>query len=126
MRDHTKLTAFALADELVLDIYAVTRRFPDDERYGLTAQMRRAAISVAANIVEASARPSEAEYLRLLCIAYGSAKELQYQITICVRLQYLDAEAADKVTFLASRTARALWGLVAAIRRSGLLSGRSP
>jgi four helix bundle protein len=64
MRDHTKLRAFELADEVVLLIYRATRKFPKDENYGLTSQMRRAAVSVPSNIVEGCARMSQAEYLR--------------------------------------------------------------
>ena len=75
MRDHTKLRAFELADALVLNVYRATRGFPDDEKFGLTSQLRRAAISIASNIVEGAARSSLPEYVRFLEIAYGSAKE---------------------------------------------------
>ena len=61
MRDHTKLRAFELADEVALLVYRVTARFPREELYGLTAQMRRAAISVPSNIVEGCARDSQAD-----------------------------------------------------------------
>ena len=73
-RDHTKLRAFELADELALLVYQVTARFPREELYGLTAQMSRAAISVPSNIVEGCARDSQADYLRSLSIAFGSLK----------------------------------------------------
>jgi four helix bundle protein len=72
MRDHTKLRAFELADEVVLLIYPATKEFPKEEMYGLTSQMRRAAVSVPSNIVEGCARESQAEYLRFLEIAFGS------------------------------------------------------
>ncbi len=88
MRDHTKLRAFELADALVLNVYRVTRSFPDDEKFGLTSQLRRAAISIASNIVEGAARSSRPEYVRFLEIAYGSAKEVEYQISIAERLGY--------------------------------------
>ena len=64
MRDHNKLIAFKLADDLALLIYAITRKFPKEEIYGLTSQMRRAAVSVPSNIVEGCARESQTEYLR--------------------------------------------------------------
>ena len=63
MCDHTKLRAFELADKMVLMIYRLTKSFPREELYGITSQIRRAAISVPSNIVEGCARESEAEYL---------------------------------------------------------------
>lgn len=116
MRDHTKLHAFRLADQLAMDVYAVTRSFPDDERFGLTSQLRRAAVSIGANIVEASARPSEADYIRLLSIAYASAKELQYELSLAARLGYVQKFAADRIANQASQTSRALWALVTVLR----------
>lgn len=116
MRDHTKLAAFRLADQLALMVYEVTRYFPTCERFGLTSQMRRAAVSTAANIVEASARLTEADYLRMLSIAYGSAKELQYEISLAIRLNYIDNQQSDRLRTTSTDTCRALAGLIAAIR----------
>ena len=67
---------YELADQLALAIYKETRSFPREEMFGLTSQLRRAAVSNASNVVEGSARSSEAEYLRFLDIAYGSAREV--------------------------------------------------
>src|SRR4030042_1884474 len=89
MRDHTKLRAFELADEIAVLIYKVTKGFPKDEIYGLTSQMRRAAVSVPSNIVEGCARESQIEYLRFLEIAFGSLRELHYQFTLASRLGYV-------------------------------------
>jgi len=89
MRDHTKLRAFELADELAIIIYRITKDFPKVEIYGLPAQMRRAAISVPSNIVEGCARESLSEYVRFLEIAFGSLRELFYQFTLAKRLRYL-------------------------------------
>ena len=114
MRDHTKLKAFQLADSLL--IYSISRKFPEDERFGLMSQMRRAAVSTAANIVEGSARDSEKEYVRLLSIAYASAKELQYEISLAIRLGYLRNEDAARSQRNALETCKALWALIDAIK----------
>ena len=89
MRDHTKLRAFELADEVAMIIYQVTRKFPKEEIYGLTSQMRRAGVSVPSNIVEGCARESQGEYLRFLGIAFGSLRELHYQYGLAKRLGYI-------------------------------------
>ncbi len=118
MRDHTKLRAFHLADQLALAVYAATRTFPGDEKFGLTSQLRRAAVSVAANIVEGSARPSKADYIRFLSIAYGSAKELQYELSLATRLHYVPEPYATELSALATHTAQVLWALISALRAS--------
>lgn len=99
MRDHTKLRAFVLSDEVVMMIYKVTRYFPKDELYGITSQMRRAGVSVASNIVEGCARESETEFCRFLEVAYVSLKELHYQFSVSNRLGYvkvIDENACDQ------------------------------
>ena len=89
MRDHRKLKAFELADGLVMAVYQATRSFPKDELFGLTSQLRRAAVSVAANIVEGCARDGEKEYLNFLNMAFGSLREAGYLIDLSTRLGYL-------------------------------------
>ena len=75
---------------LVRDVYSATRRLPDDERFGLIAQMRRAAISIPSNIAEGAARGSKADFVRFLLIARGSLIELDTQLWLCKDLGYLD------------------------------------
>jgi four helix bundle protein len=89
MRDHAKLRAFELADEITIMTYRMTKGFPKEEIFGLTSQMRRAAVSVPSNIVEGCARESQAEYLRFLEIAFSSLRELHYQFGLAKRLGYL-------------------------------------
>ena len=86
MRDYRELTVWQRADEVVIDIYRITDAFPADERFGLIAQMRRAAVSVASNIAEAAGRSTDADAARLLSIAAGSASELEYQLDLAARL----------------------------------------
>ncbi len=86
MRDHRKLRAFELADEVAVLVYKITRTFPREEIYGLTSQIRRAAVSVPSNIVEGCARESQTEYVRFLEIAFASLRELHYQVNLSRRL----------------------------------------
>jgi four helix bundle protein len=117
MRDHTKLRAFELADQLALDIYRATKSFPKEEQFGLTSQVRRAAVSVASNIVEGCARQSEVDYIRFLDIAYGSAREVEYQISLAIRLGYLDEQEGCALTSQCSETCKVLNGLIRSLRR---------
>jgi four helix bundle protein len=114
MRDHRKLKAFELADELALLTYMETKGFPREEAYGLTSQMRRAAVSVPSNIVEGCARNTEKDYLRFLDDAYGSAKELGYQASLAKRLGLI---SSDDLENRANETARVLNALINALRR---------
>jgi len=117
MRDHTKLKAFELADRLALAAYRHTHRFPKEEMFGLTAQLRRAAVSVASNIVEGCARHTEADYLHFLDIAYASSREVEYQLSLAARLGYLEAEAHREVTRLCIETSKVIAGLLRALRQ---------
>jgi four helix bundle protein len=116
MRDHRKLEVFHLADALAMQVYRVTRGFPREEAYGLTAQMRRCAVSVPANIVEGCARRSERDYARFLDISFGSVREIGYFIDLAARLSYLTGDIAEELRTTQSRTAAALAALVRARR----------
>jgi four helix bundle protein len=108
MRDPKKLEAFQAADELAVAVYGLVKCFPSHERFGLSLQLRRAAVSVAANIVEGCARETARDYARFLSIAYGSACEVQYEIGLAVRLGYLSGESANEVCEASAQTSRLL------------------
>jgi len=117
MRDHNKLQAFQLGDESALLIYRLTKHFPKEELYGLTSQMRRAAVSIPSNIVEGCSRLTEAEYLRFLEIAFGSLRELHYQLTLAERLGYTEKNLFYECDEKLIRTGKVLSGLIRSIRK---------
>ncbi|MBE9574458.1 MAG: four helix bundle protein [Proteobacteria bacterium] len=116
MRDHTKLRAFELADEAAVLVYRVTVKFPREELYGLTSQMRRAAVSIPSNIVEGCARDSQTDYLRFLYIAFGSLKELHYQLSLSKRLGFLSNQDLSLIEPKIVETEKVLNGLIRALR----------
>jgi four helix bundle protein len=117
MRDHTKLRAFELADELVISVYQVTAGFPREELFGLTSQIRRAAVSVPSNIVEGCARDSEADYIRFLNIAFGSLRELRYQLNLSKRLGFLYTNDSTLIEPKVVETEKVLNGLIRSLRK---------
>jgi four helix bundle protein len=116
MRDHNKLRAFQLADDLAVAVYKHTTSFPEVERFGLTSQLRRAAVSVPSNIVEGCAKSSQSDYLRFLDIAYGSSCEVQYQLSLAYRLGFTDEASFRSITDLAVETSKVLGGLIRSLR----------
>lgn len=118
MRDHNKLRAFELADNLAVEVYRATKGFPREEMFGLTSQLRRAVVSIPSNIVEGCARTSKAEYAHFLTTAYGSAREVDYQISLAHRLGFLDQPGYGPLQAHATETAKVLNGLVRSLRKT--------
>ncbi|MDB4884850.1 MAG: ribosomal protein [Gemmatimonadetes bacterium] len=97
MQNAKKLRVYQVAEDLAVLVYALTREFPVEERFGVAQQMRRAAVSVGSNIAEGSGRDGNAELLRFLRIALGSATELEFQLGV-VRRMHLASPAATALT----------------------------
>jgi four helix bundle protein len=104
--------------DLVEQVYKLTQAFPREEAYGLTSQMRRAAVSVPSNIAEGHTREHTKEYLHHVSMAQASLAELQTQIEIAGRLNYLSAEAINQTLEQAASLSRQLYAL-----RNGLMKG---
>jgi four helix bundle protein len=119
-RDYTKIKSWQLADQLALLVYKSTKKFPKNEVWGLTSQMRRSAVSVAANIVEGSARKNRNEYLQFLYIAISSLAELSYYIRFTKELEYLDTKTYEELWAKAQEGLRTLQGLISYIEKSGV------
>lgn len=118
-RDPHKLDTFLLADALVLRVYPMTAGLPAEERYGLQAQIRRAATSVPANVVEGCQRSSRRDYMRFVEVAAGSASEAGYLVSLARRLGYIEASLASEIERDYVRVVRGLERLRQAIGRAG-------
>jgi four helix bundle protein len=105
------------ADDLCVEIYQLTRRFPKEELYGLTSQVRRAAVSVAANIAEGAGRQTNKDYLHFLYIANASLAEVRYHLHLSRRLEFLDRDQYAKIHASQVEAASTLRGLVKAVEK---------
>ena len=92
-KPHKNLEAWKQSVGLVVEIYKITKEFPNQEMYGITNQVRRAAISVPSNIAEGAARQTKKEFANFLHVAQGSLSELDTQIEIASRLGYIDIQS---------------------------------
>jgi four helix bundle protein len=117
MRDYTKIEAWKLADDLTVAVYQATQSFPREEIYGIISQIRRAACSVPANIVEGSSRESKKDYLHFLYIARGSLSETQYFVHLSRRLGYLSDADAECLIGQTRQTFACLHGLIKAVEQ---------
>jgi four helix bundle protein len=107
-RGYRYLEVWQLAMDAVQSIYAVTRAFPRDERYGLTAQLRDAAISIPSNIAEGNERRTDADHLRFVSYARASLAEVETQLEIAWRLGYADESGLAELMTLLDRLGRKL------------------
>ena len=110
--NYRDLIAWQKARALALEVYRCTRTFPKDEMYGLTSQMRRAAISVPSNIAEGKGRHSPKELVQFLYRARGSLLELETQLSIAHELGYVDAVKSKQLEGLMAEEGRIMNGLI--------------
>ena len=111
VRNYRDLVAWQRAMDLVVEIYGITKSFPRDEIFGLSSQLRRAAVSIPSNIAEGQGRGAGNDFSRYLRIAQGSLQEVQTQLVIAQRLGYMNERKAAETMQRADEVARLLRGL---------------
>src|ERR1700737_1881162 len=122
-RSYRDLVAWQKAMKFVTAIYEVTQRFPSEERYGLTNQLRRASVSVPSNIAEGQARFSQKEFHHFLSMARGSLVEIETQLLIARNLKYLQPAKAEDLLATADELGRILNGLISSIKNRAAYAG---
>jgi len=108
-KGYKKLIVWQKADELTYQVYLETKKFPKDEIYGITSQIRRAAISIPTNVVEGTGRQSKKELKQFVNIALGSLAETEYLLEFCLRLKYLNEESYERLEGLRKDLGALLW-----------------
>ena len=116
-KDYRRITAWQKCDAFAFGVYRATKQFPHHETYGLTSQLRRAALSAPTNIVEGCGRNTQKDYLLFLNRAETSLEEAGYLLDFAARLGYLKADVAVRLLDTKAEAARVLWGLISRIRR---------
>jgi len=123
MKDFHRLQVWRKAHSFTLLVYRATGAFPKHELFGLTSQLRHASASIAANIAEGCGRTGNAEMLRFLNMAQGSASEVQYHLLLCRDLGYLGAQQYNALGDAAGEVKRMLVGLITKIREDKKSAG---
>jgi four helix bundle protein len=117
-----KLSVWQKAIQFADHIYTISKKFPADERYGLTSQLRRAAVSISSNIAEGSGRSSDKEFAHFIQIAYGSLMEVVSQLQICLRQSLVENPVHEELCGNADELARMLSGLRASLLKKTISS----
>ncbi len=116
IRSHHDLSVWRLGMQLAEDVYGLTQQFPHEERYGLTSQLRRAAISIPANIAEGNSRSTTKDYLRFLTMAVGSLAEMETFLELTKRFNYGTPNKIDDILSYVAEERRMLNGLQRSLR----------
>jgi four helix bundle protein len=115
MRNYRDLEVWKPSHKLTLELYAASRKFPKDEMFGLTSQMRRAAISVGANLAEGCGRRTTPEFARFIRIAMGSASERDYHLLLCRDFEFVSNEFYERASKELIRVRKMLSALLASV-----------
>jgi len=118
VKSYQELRVWQNSMKLTTKIYQITRRFPKEETYGLTAQMRRSAVSVPSNIAEGQGRASRGEFKQFLCIARGSLFELETQFLLAKRLGYVSEKETIQIEIAISDVAPVLNALIRSLNET--------
>src|SRR5512145_2543472 len=116
-RNYKDLIAWQRAMDLVEMVYRATIRMPAEERFGLTSQMRRAAVAIPANIAEGQGRRTDGEFLNQLSIAHGSVRELETHVMVAGRLGHIPQDRVDEMLSAAGEVGRLVTGLAKSLTR---------
>ncbi len=112
MKTHKNLEVWKKSIQLVTDIYYISKKFPKEEMYGLTNQIRRSAVSIPSNIAEGAARKSTKEFIQFLYIALGSHSELETQLIISCNLNFINTKQKDDLLIPMMEIGKMLIGLI--------------
>jgi four helix bundle protein len=118
VRSYRELIAWQKAMDFVAEVYRATRTFPKEEIYGITSQLRRAAVSIPSNIAEGQGRQTTGEFRQFLGHARGSLLETETQILLSERLEYLDSKTTEVIVEHAAELGRILNGLIRSLEKS--------
>lgn len=112
LKTYKDLNVWQKAYQLCLDIYGITAAFPNEEKFAMTSQLRRAAVSIPSNIAEGYGRRTRADYIKFLYIAYGSTCELETQVLLTGDLGYMDGTNSKRLMDNIAEVERMLKGLM--------------
>ena len=118
LKSYRDLTAWRRAMDLAVSVYEMTREFPENERYGLTNQLRRAAVSIPSNVAEGQGRSTSRDFLHFLSVAYGSLQEVETQLILAQRLGFASEQKIDSILAQCGEVGRLTNGLRRSLKKT--------
>lgn len=125
MRNYKNIKAFQMADDLVVEIYKLTKDFPKEETYGLVSQLRRSVVSIPTNIAEGASRQHKKDYLHFLYVARASLAEAEYLLHLANKLGYIADHIFHRIVMQKEEVAKTLFGLIKAVNDDALAINHS-